>query len=241
MKKFLIIISSLLLFNSAAFAEQNFYAGVDTNYQMLNADAYDRTGGTNKVSTSKYYKTKSLSPNIFAGFDNGESFKVELGINQNSTSKSTNETRRFSNLYINFKPVVSSTKEFQFEHKIKTTTFSLDFKPYAKINSNFLVYGIVGLSYNQIKTTESATTTEYKPYSIFGPKQNTSNSSNSATVNRVSPNIGVGFEAKFAKNFFARAQAKYTRLNTVFKFEDGSNMLKIKGATNLALGVGLYF
>ncbi len=212
----LLSLSSLLAFTSPAFADQNFYAGIDANYQMLQADAYDLLETDKKVSTSKYYETKSLSPNFFAGFDSGKNFKIELGYKQSSTNQS----------------FTAKNDEYDIvgKHKLENKALSLDFRPYAKINENLLVYGIAGLTRYQFKLTQSG-------------KDLVSGESNSTSgkITKTVPTVGFGAEFKVTKNFFTRAQAKYSHINEAFKYTDGTKLLKIKGATDLALGVGFYF
>jgi opacity protein-like surface antigen len=190
---------------------------------MLQADAYDPFGTDKKVSTSKYYDTKSFSPNFFAGFDNSKNFKIELGYKQNSTTQSANDPLTISNI-----KGTATTK-----HKLETSALSLDFRPYATISDNFLVYGIAGLTYYKLKVNESA---RWSGGSISESVDETS-----VTKNKLAPTLGFGAEFKLTKNIFTRAQAKYSHINETFKYEGGSKALKIKGATDLALGVGLYF
>lgn len=223
-KKLLICLtlSSILTSLNSSFAKEGFYAGFNANYQILNADAYDPKLSNKRAHTSKYYNTKSLSPDFFTGFDNGENIKIELSTKKNSTTQSTNENVTISNTEVNL--VIN--------HKLETSAISLDFRPYSTVNDNFLVYGIFGFTNYVFKLTESGNAT-FKNIYISG--------SSTGEINTTAPTIGYGAEFKITKEFFARAQAKYSYINKTFNYEGGQKALKIKGATDLALGVGLYF
>jgi len=126
MKSYLLTLSFVLLtlfgFDSYA-SNGKYYVGVDANYQMLNGSYSPFERKSTTFPGNK--KDNNLAPNFFAGFDNQNYLKFEIGYNNN---------------------VYKVHSDFWNGHKMAVRVFNLSLKPYKKITDNALIYGILGIS-----------------------------------------------------------------------------------------------
>ena len=106
---------------------------------------------------------------------------------------------------------------------LKTQNISLDFKPSYQIDQNNSVYGILGVTYLQIKLRKT----------FYIDDEYTSNYKR----NILTPAVGVGYKLKIDDNFSVRSQFKYSYLNK----EIGDSEVKIKSLTQLSVGFAYNF
>ena len=106
---------------------------------------------------------------------------------------------------------------------LKTQNISLDFKPSYQIDQNNSVYGILGVSYLQIKLRDT----------LYANEESTINSKKNILTHAV----GFGYKLKIDDNFSVRSQFKYSYLNK----EIGDSDVKIKSLTQLSVGFAYNF
>jgi opacity protein-like surface antigen len=111
------------------------------------------------------------------------------------------------------------------------------------------VFGILGLDYYKIKlktqSNSQARNTEngyyydngelFDGFSEIRTLSNSTSQSQSKSTSFIAPAVGVGTQYEITKDFFARAQLRYTYLNKTIL------STKLKSTTSIGLGVGYYF
>jgi len=113
----------------------------------------------------------------------------------------------------------------EYKSTLKTQNIAFDLKSSFEIDKNNSIYGILGLSYIQIKLRESFKF--YIPGSYFLLTEK----------NILAPSIGFGYKFKINDDFSVRSQFKYSYLNK----EIGDHVVKIKSLTNLNIGFAYNF
>jgi len=234
MKKYILSLFFLLASLSSANAKSNFYAGFDLqrqNLQLKTSDSFELSdGSTYKPSISKFYETKSYNPNLFLGYKANQNLDIELGYSMAEEDKRNKSTGIYSDnngdVYSSSAGAVASTgNAYSVTTKttLKTQNITLDFKPSYQIDKNNSLYGILGISYVQIKLRDTLYTNE----------ESTINSKRNILTHA----IGVGYKLKIDDNFSVRTQFKYSHINK----EIGDSDVKIKSLTQLSVGFAYNF
>jgi opacity protein-like surface antigen len=207
------------------------------------------------------HRISGFAPKIFLGIDNGDLLRFELGYqNQNyssiNTSNSASLVENFTGT--DFIPDYGSTTtktrysqnvQISNSFKLKSNQVSLDFKPRILSKNNLEVFGILGLDYYKIKlktqSNSQARNTENIDYydngellddlSEIRTLSNSTSQSQSKSTSFIAPAVGLGTQYEITKDFFARAQLRYTYLNKTIL------STKLKSTTSIGLGVGYYF
>ena len=221
MKKYIISLFLFLASLSSANAKSDFYAGFDLqrqDLQLKTSESYELSDGSiYKPSIGKFYETKSYNPNLFLGYKANQNLDIELGYSMAEEDKANNSTGVFS--------FVAPNKFYGVTTKstLKTQNISLDFKPSFQIDQNNSVYGILGVSYLQIKLRKT----------FYIDDEYTSNYKRNILTHAV----GVGYKLKINDDFSVRSQFKYSYLNK----EIGDSDVKIKSLTQLSVGFAYNF
>ena len=221
MKKYILSLFLLLASLNSANAKSDFYAGIDLqrqDLQLKTSEFYELSDGSiYKPSIGKFYETKSYNPNLFLGYKANQNLDIEFGYSMAEEDKRNNSTGIFY--------FVPSGKFYEVVTKstLKTQNISLDFKPSYQIDQNNSVYGILGVSYLQIKLRQT----------FYLNEESTSNYKR----NILTHNVGVGYKLKINDDFSVRSQFKYSYLNK----EIGDSEVKIKSLTQLSVGFAYNF
>jgi opacity protein-like surface antigen len=223
MKKHLLLSLSLLLVSlTSANAKSDFYAGFDIQRQDLNLKttaSYQLSDGSlYKPSISKFYETKSYNPNLFLGYKANQNLDIELGYSMTEEDKRNNSMG-----IVSYDPLTGDAYDVSTKTTLKTQNITLDFKPSYQIDQNNSLYGILGVSYLQIKLRDS----------LYTHEESTVNYKRNILTHAV----GVGYKLKINDDFSFRSQLKYSYLNK----EIGDSDVKIKSLTQLAVGVAYNF
>lgn len=203
-------------------AEVSSYIGLDANYQKLFIRSKTGINPDQEINNSlDFYKTQTIAPNIYFGFDNGRNLRIELGGSRMSAIKTKNDAFQEGSYFI-------STK-----FKLTSQVYSIEFKPYLDINNKFLIYGIAGLNYYRILLEREA-------YSdVLNRRYSDYERSNSKIY---APTIGFGGEYSFNSHVFVRSQLKYSHLDTKVKYiENNRELIKYRAAIVASLGLGYRF
>lgn len=221
MKKYLLSLSLLLASLNSANAKSDFYAGFDLqrqDLQLKTSESYELSSGSiYKPSVSKFYETKSYNPNLFLGYKANQNLDIELGYSMAEEDKINKSTGITSFVAPNkFYDVITKST-------LKTQNISLDFKPSYKIDQNNYVYGILGVTYLQIKLRKT----------FYIDDEYTSNYKRNILTHAV----GVGYKLKINDDFSVRSQFKYSYLNK----EIGDSEVKLKSLTQLSVGFAYNF
>ena len=227
MKKYLLSLSLLLVSLASANAKSDFYAGIDIQRQDLQLETTPFTlndESTYKPSVSKFYETKSYNPNLFLGYNAHKNLDIELGYSMSNEDKKNNSTG------LTKEDFYGNVYNFNTKTTIKTQNISLDLKPSYQIDQNNSVYGILGLTYMQIKLRESSFADSYKITTDDYKK------------NILAPSVGVGYKLKINDDFSFRSQFKYSYLNKeIANLCESNSDVKIKSSTQLSVGVAYNF
>ena len=221
MKKYILSLSLLLASLTSANAKSDFYAGFDLqrqDLQLKTSESYELSSGSiYKPSIGKFYETKSYNPNLFLGYKANQNLDIELGYSMAEEDKVNNSTGISS--------FVAPNKFYAVNTKstLKTQNISLDFKPSYQIDQNNSVYGILGVTYLQIKLRKT----------FYIDDEYTSNYKRNILTHAV----GVGYKLKINDDFSVRSQFKYSYLNK----EIGDSEVKIKSLTQLSVGFAYNF
>ncbi len=205
-------------------SDAKFYLGLDASRQDLDLNTNnDEFTDSNAMDVANYHKNNSINPSVFAGVDMLDFLKIETSYTQSSARKKKNP-----HVLSDDASITLDKTNFQ----IKTKNISLDFKPYIKINDNFLVFAIVGASYNKININE-------KIEIINMANMDNIEVSNKRSINKLAPSVGFGLEYFILTNLSLRTQAKYIHLN----IKKDSNLLlaKIPSMTQVNIGAAYYF
>ncbi len=227
------------------------YGGVDALYQNSKFEGADK-------KSSSFIKN---SPQIFVGIDDGSFNRLEISFNRLQDRAQGKPTSQFSSssgsssgnsgsssicaggeITINGQVVQnggcitsgssggtsnsSSGSISRSTYKITSTNLNFDYKPYLSIAKGLQINGLLGLSYQGIK---------FSSYTYTNKGSSTSSTFSSKSTSFIAPAVGVGTQYEITKDFFARAQLRYTYLNKTIL------STKLKSTTSIGLGVGYYF
>jgi opacity protein-like surface antigen len=225
MKKYFIILSTLLISLTSANAKSGFYSGIDIQRQALQLKTSSvilSDGSIYKPSVQKFYETVSYNPNIFIGLNAHQNLDIEFGYSMSEEEKINNSTGLF---FVESNP--KSYYSVSSKSTLNTKNIYFDLKPSYQIDQNSSLYLILGLNYMKFKLHES----------LYSGRPLREIDVGNYKKNILAPTIGFGYKEKINDNFFFRSQFKYSHINKEIADSD----VKLKSLTQLAVGFAYNF